>query len=260
MLVTGNAAHADIPLDAPGSGLMGLLLAMLGQTVGFPVPEGGAGELTPGPRPAIHGRWGRPPHRRRGRPHRGGRPPSRRGPHRGRRAVRRRQGRHRRRDGPGALHAPAGPVGRAATGSTAPSRPSSSTPGRSRWTGRSTVRSPGRGAPELARGTVHVAESVADMATAMSAGAVRRGPGSAVHAHRPDDGDRPDPFPGGDRVLLGVRPRAPARPQRRGGRRPPRGLGPRRLPALRRPHAGPHRAPGPGLRRPRSGTAGPRPT
>ncbi len=42
----GNAAHADIPLDAPGSGLMGLLLAMLGQTVGFPVPEGGAGELT----------------------------------------------------------------------------------------------------------------------------------------------------------------------------------------------------------------------
>ncbi|QIK74613.1 phytoene desaturase family protein [Nocardioides piscis] len=46
LLVAGNAAHADIPLDAPGSGLMGLLLAMLGQTVGFPVPEGGAGELT----------------------------------------------------------------------------------------------------------------------------------------------------------------------------------------------------------------------
>jgi phytoene dehydrogenase-like protein len=44
-LMAGNAGHADIPLDAPGSGLMGLLLAMLGQTVGFPVPEGGAGEL-----------------------------------------------------------------------------------------------------------------------------------------------------------------------------------------------------------------------
>jgi phytoene dehydrogenase-like protein len=45
LLLTGNAGHADIPLDAPGSGLMGLLMTMLGQTVGFPVPEGGAGEL-----------------------------------------------------------------------------------------------------------------------------------------------------------------------------------------------------------------------
>jgi phytoene dehydrogenase-like protein len=45
LLLAGNAAHADIPLDAPGSGLMGMLLAMLGQTVGFPVPEGGAGEF-----------------------------------------------------------------------------------------------------------------------------------------------------------------------------------------------------------------------
>ncbi|WP_028473293.1 phytoene desaturase family protein [Nocardioides alkalitolerans] len=45
-LLAGNAGHADIPLDAPGSGLMGLLMTMLGQTVGFPVPEGGAGELT----------------------------------------------------------------------------------------------------------------------------------------------------------------------------------------------------------------------
>jgi phytoene dehydrogenase-like protein len=46
LLLAGNAAHADIPLDAAGSGFMGLLLAMLGQTVGFPVPEGGAGKLT----------------------------------------------------------------------------------------------------------------------------------------------------------------------------------------------------------------------
>lgn len=43
LLLAGNAAHADIPLHAPGSNLMGLLLVMLGQTVGFPVPEGGAG-------------------------------------------------------------------------------------------------------------------------------------------------------------------------------------------------------------------------
>jgi phytoene dehydrogenase-like protein len=46
LLLAGNAAHADIPLDAPGSGLMGLLMTMLGQTVGFPVPEGGAGVLS----------------------------------------------------------------------------------------------------------------------------------------------------------------------------------------------------------------------
>ena len=46
VLLAGNAAHADIPLTAPGSGLMGMLLAMMGQTVGFPVPVGGAGQLT----------------------------------------------------------------------------------------------------------------------------------------------------------------------------------------------------------------------
>ena len=45
LLLCGNAGHADIPLDAPGSALMGVLMTMLGQTVGFPVPRGGAGEL-----------------------------------------------------------------------------------------------------------------------------------------------------------------------------------------------------------------------
>jgi phytoene dehydrogenase-like protein len=45
-LIAGNAGHADIPLNAPGSGLMGILMSMLGQTVGFPVPRGGAGMLT----------------------------------------------------------------------------------------------------------------------------------------------------------------------------------------------------------------------
>jgi phytoene dehydrogenase-like protein len=46
LLLAGNAGHADIPLDSPGSGLLGLLMTMLGQTVGFPVPEGGAGNLS----------------------------------------------------------------------------------------------------------------------------------------------------------------------------------------------------------------------
>lgn len=43
LLLGGNAAHADIPVGAPGSGLIGWLLTMLGQAHGFPVPRGGAG-------------------------------------------------------------------------------------------------------------------------------------------------------------------------------------------------------------------------
>ncbi|GAA5116242.1 phytoene desaturase family protein [Pseudonocardia adelaidensis] len=45
LLLAGNGGHADIPPDAPGSGVFGWLLAMLGQQHGFPVPVGGAGEL-----------------------------------------------------------------------------------------------------------------------------------------------------------------------------------------------------------------------
>ncbi|MDX6327097.1 MAG: hypothetical protein QOK15_3451 [Nocardioidaceae bacterium] len=46
ILLAGNAGHADIPLAGVGSAVMGILLVMLGQTVGFPVPQGGAGRLT----------------------------------------------------------------------------------------------------------------------------------------------------------------------------------------------------------------------
>ncbi len=45
-LLLGNAMHADIPPDAPGSGVMGFLMAMLGQDVGWPVPVGGSGQMT----------------------------------------------------------------------------------------------------------------------------------------------------------------------------------------------------------------------
>jgi phytoene dehydrogenase-like protein len=45
LLITGNAMHSDAPSVAPVSGVFGWLLAMLGQDVGFPVPEGGAGRL-----------------------------------------------------------------------------------------------------------------------------------------------------------------------------------------------------------------------
>ncbi len=58
LLVAGNAGHSDIPLDAPGSGIFGLLLTMLGQTVGFPVPVGGAGELSAALRRRLESRGG----------------------------------------------------------------------------------------------------------------------------------------------------------------------------------------------------------
>ena len=46
LLFAGNALHSDLPPESPGSAIFGWLLAMLGQDVGFPVPEGGAGSLT----------------------------------------------------------------------------------------------------------------------------------------------------------------------------------------------------------------------
>ena len=46
LLVAGNAAHADLPITAPGSALFGWLLAMVAQRQGFPVPQGGAEQLT----------------------------------------------------------------------------------------------------------------------------------------------------------------------------------------------------------------------
>ncbi len=45
VLLSGNAMHSDVPPDGAGSALFGWLLVMLGQDVGFPVPEGGAGML-----------------------------------------------------------------------------------------------------------------------------------------------------------------------------------------------------------------------
>ena len=45
-LMAGNALHTDLGPDAAGGAVYGWLLAMLAQTVGFPVPVGGAGALT----------------------------------------------------------------------------------------------------------------------------------------------------------------------------------------------------------------------
>ena len=45
-LLAGSALHAGLGPDSAGSALFGWLLTMLGQSAGFPVPVGGAGELT----------------------------------------------------------------------------------------------------------------------------------------------------------------------------------------------------------------------
>jgi phytoene dehydrogenase-like protein len=45
-LLAGNALHADLAPESALGGLYGWLLTALGQDVGFPVPEGGAGRLT----------------------------------------------------------------------------------------------------------------------------------------------------------------------------------------------------------------------
>jgi phytoene dehydrogenase-like protein len=45
-LYAGSAMHTDLGPDSAGSGVFGWLLTMVGQEVGFPVPEGGAREIT----------------------------------------------------------------------------------------------------------------------------------------------------------------------------------------------------------------------
>ncbi|WP_409484231.1 phytoene desaturase family protein [Arsenicicoccus dermatophilus] len=44
-ILAGNAMHADIPPEAPGSGLFGWIMSMLAQDVGFPSPRGGTQRL-----------------------------------------------------------------------------------------------------------------------------------------------------------------------------------------------------------------------
>ncbi|HYZ35762.1 MAG TPA: NAD(P)/FAD-dependent oxidoreductase [Pseudonocardiaceae bacterium] len=46
LLLGGCALHADLMPEANGSSMFGWLLGMLGQQYGYPVPEGGAGQLS----------------------------------------------------------------------------------------------------------------------------------------------------------------------------------------------------------------------
>ncbi len=45
ILFAGNAMHSDVSTEGAGSAVYGWLLCMLGQSVGYPVPVGGAGAL-----------------------------------------------------------------------------------------------------------------------------------------------------------------------------------------------------------------------
>jgi phytoene dehydrogenase-like protein len=57
-LLAGNALHADLSPELPPSAFYGWVLASLGQQVGFPVPEGGAGNLIEALVRRLRGRGG----------------------------------------------------------------------------------------------------------------------------------------------------------------------------------------------------------
>ncbi len=59
LLLAGNALHTDLGPGAAGSSVFGWLLSMLGQDVGFPVPEGGAGRLADALATRLRTRGGR---------------------------------------------------------------------------------------------------------------------------------------------------------------------------------------------------------
>ena len=46
LVLAGSALHTDLSPETAGSGLFGWLMCALAQHVGFPVPEGGSGQLT----------------------------------------------------------------------------------------------------------------------------------------------------------------------------------------------------------------------
>ena len=190
-----------------GSGLMALLMSMMGQTVGFPVPEGGAGQLTQAlaRRLALAGR--RDPVLLTRRPHRHVRRPR---PHGAQRRARR------------------SPPTRAVVATVVAPKlygdllDASDVPARVRRGMRrfqldpSTVKVdwalcgpvPWAAAPAKAPGTVHIADSVADMVEATGPGLGRADPRAAVHARRADDHERPDPLARRHRVDVGLHPRA----------------------------------------------------
>ena len=244
LLLAGNAMHTDVPPDAAGSGIVGWLLAMLGQDVGFPVPRGGAQSLARALESRLVSRGGevRTGHRVTGIEVVGGRAA----------AVRVADGsvvRARRavladvpapalyRDLVGLEHLPAGPgpppgplpVGPGHDQGQLGAGPAGAVAGG--WRDRRRHRPPRRGLRRAGR---------------LRGGPVRRtDAAAAVPALRADDHGRPDPVAGRHRVGLGVHAR-PAEPGlgrrgRRRARRSDRGGGRAGRARLRRQRAGPAR-------------------
>lgn len=58
-LLAGSALHSDLGPDTPPSGVYGWVLSGLGQQLGFPVPRGGAGQLTSAMAARLAARGGR---------------------------------------------------------------------------------------------------------------------------------------------------------------------------------------------------------
>ena len=57
-LIAGNALHADFSPEQPGGGVYGWVLVGMAQQLGFPVPEGGSGQLTAALVRRLEGRGG----------------------------------------------------------------------------------------------------------------------------------------------------------------------------------------------------------
>ncbi len=240
VLLAGNAGHSDIPLDAPGSGLMALMMSMMGQTVGFPVPEGGAGELTQALARRLRSLGGEircsSPVERISTSHGRARTVHTADGHsvEARRAVVATVVAPRLYDD---LLDPADVPDRVRRGMKA----FQLDPGTVKvdWA----LSGPVPVAERAGQGTRHRAHRRRRHRHGRGARSGRRRPGPrpAVHARRPDDHHGRDPVPGRHRVDVGLHPRAAGhrRGRRRGG--DPRSLGPRRPRAVRRPDAGPVR-------------------
>ena len=186
---------------------MGLLLAMMGQTVGFPVPEGGAGRLTQALAERLRARGGEI--RTDAEVVRievdGGRAV----------AVR---------TADGERYAAARAVVADVLAPTLYQRllDPADVPDRVRTSLRAFDLDPGTvkvdwaldgrvpwlQEPAAAPGTVHVADSVEEMNVALAQVQRRDGARAAVPAGGADDDDRPDPLTPGHRVVLGLHPRA----------------------------------------------------
>ena len=226
---------------------MAVLMTMLGQTVGFPVPEGGAGEL-PGRWPAGRVARRRHPYVDPGDRHRRTRRPRRRRTHGGRgagaggtgRAGRRRRAeplrRTRRGRGP--------PRPRASRDEPIPARPGH----REGRLGARRAGALGEPAGGSARHRARRRLGRADR-RGVRAALGRDDPGRTVPAPRSDERRGSHAVAGGHGGVVGLHARAAARRARRGRRRPPRDLGRVRARAVRGPDAGTDRTARAGLRR-----------